>query len=248
MLIALVNASTLVTDAELETIAAAIQIQFTLDISPAWGMVPPTVSFYTDKANVPSWAWTLNVIDSDDAVQGALGYHDQSATGSVESFVMAAPILSNGGAVMIYDASNPAQYYVSATVSHECAEMYLDRYCGNFVLGPQIASGNMYCMEMADAVEDGSYFHTIHGEQIAVSNFLFPAFFNMMATANNKPFDRMGLLEKQFTMTKGGYQIVATLSNEGQITARTIYGDSMPQWRRDCKEKEFSRAGRRITR
>lgn len=240
MLIAVINESTMVTNAQCNTMCKAIQVQLNLHVLPAWNMKAATITFYADKTKVPGYAWVVNMLDNSTQA-GALGYHSLD-NDKVDAFIFAAPVLQNGGAVMVYTPSNPTQYLVSATLSHEVCEMVGDRYANGFSVGPQISSGNLYCQELSDPVEDGTYAIAMDGYQVGVSNFLFPSWFNPEATkAANAPFDYMDVLTAPFTMTAGGYMIVATFSNEGQVTASQTFGEKMPQWRRDYVKGEFYR-------
>jgi hypothetical protein len=243
MLIAVINQSTLVSNAQVATMCKAIQVQFNLHCAPAWNQYPPTVTFYANAAQVPGYAWVTYVIDNDAQVEGALGFHEELSTDKVVAYIMAEPILTNGGTVMLYDANNTTQYTVSATLSHELMEMFADRFAGTFCIGPTNSSGsNLYCQELADPVEANNYPITVDGYQIAVSNFVYPSFFNPYATvAFNAPFDYLKLLTAPFTMTAGGYIITATLDNEGEVTARHVFGKEVPIWRQNQVKSEYYR-------
>lgn len=238
MLIAVINESTMVTNAECNTMCKAIQVQLNLHVLPAWNMKAATIQFYADKTKVPGYAWVVNMLDNSTQA-GALGYHSLD-NDKVDAFIFAAPVLQNGGAVMVYNPSNPTQYLVSATLSHEVCEMIGDRYANGFSVG---ADGvTLYCQELSDPVEDGTYAIPMDGYQVGVSNFVFPSWFNPEATlAANAPFDYMNKLTAPFTMTSGGYMIEAQMSNENQVTGRHIFGETMPQWRRDYVKSEFYR-------
>lgn len=234
-LIAIVNNSTLVSNADLQIIAKAIQIQLDLHVLPAWNLKAATVSFYADATKVPGYAWVVYVIDNDAQVEGALGYHEENAD-RIVAYVMAEPILSNGGTAYAYDASNPSQYTVSATMSHEICEAMGDRFAGTFCVGPTNSSGsNLYCLELADAVEDNSYPINVDGYAIACSNFLYPSWFNPQGNASNMPFDYLKVLSAPFSMIPGGggYIITATLDGEGEVTAQHTFGEKVPAWRKD---------------
>lgn len=240
MLIAVINQSKLVTNAQVETMCQAIQIQLNLHVLPAWNMKAGTISFYADATKVPGYAWVISMLDNS-TVAGALGYHAED-NDKVDAFIFAQPVLSNGGTVMVFDPKNPTRYTVSATLSHEVCEMVGDRFAGGFSQGPQVTAGNLYCQELCDPVENDSYGINVAGQLIAVSNFVFPSWFNPEATAAvNAPFDYLHKLTAPFTMDAGGYMIVATLDNEGQVTAQHIFGEKMPQWRRDYVKGEFYR-------
>lgn len=246
MLIAVINQSTMVNDSDCEVMCKAIQIQLDLHFLPAWNMRGATISFYSDKTKVPGYAWLLSILDNSTQA-GALGYHSLDDD-KVDAFIFAQPILANGGTVMLYDANNPSQYTVSATVSHEVMEMCGDRYCNGFSVGPQIAQGNLYCQEMADPVEADNYGILVGEQMIAVSNFIFPSWFNPSATLQtNAPFDYLNKLTAPYTMDAGGYMIVASISSEGQVNAKMLFGIRMPEWRKETKRSGFARGGRRTS-
>jgi hypothetical protein len=240
MLIAVINQSTLVTNDEVNTMCEAIQIQLDLHVLPAWNMKSGAIKFYADATKVPGYAWVVTMMDN--ATQaGALGYHSED-NDKIDAFIFAQPVLSNGGVVMVFDPTNPSQYTVSATLSHEVCEMVGDRYAGGFSQGPQVTAGNLYCQELCDPVENDSYGIAVGTTTVSVSNFVFPSWFNPEAVVpQNMPFDYLGKLTAPFTMTTGGYMIVATISNEGQVTGRHVFGEEMPEWRKEYVKGEFYR-------
>jgi hypothetical protein len=239
MLIAVINESALVSNADCDTMCKAIQIQLDLHVLPAWNMKSGTIKFYADKTKVPGYAWVVNMLDS--ATQaGALGYHSLD-NDEVDAFIFAQPVLSNGGVTLVFDPINPQKYTVSATLSHEVCEMVGDRFANGFSQGPQIAQGNLYAQELCDPVENDSYGIMVNGVNVAVSNFIFPSWLNPEATAANMPFDYLKKLSAPYTMDAGGYMIVASVSNEGQVTAKHVFGAHMPQWRKDYVKSELYR-------
>lgn len=240
MLIAVINESKLVSNAQVAIMCQAIQIQLNLHVLPAWNMKAATITFYPDATKVPGYAWVVSMLDNSTQA-GALGYHAED-NDKVDAFIFAQPVLSNGGVPFIFTPSNPGQYTVSATLSHEVCEMVGDRFAGGFSQGPQIAQGNLYCQELCDPVENDSYGITVDGYLVSVSNFIFPSWFNPEAVVPaNMPFDYLAKLTAPFTMDAGGYMIVATLGNEGQVTAKHVFSETMPQWRRDYVKGEFYR-------
>lgn len=240
MLIALINESTLVSNTDCDVMTKAIQIQLDLHVLPAWNMKSATIKFYADKTKVPGYAWVVNMLDNSTQA-GALGYHSLD-NDLVDAFIFAQPVLSNGGVVMVFDPLNSTQYTVSATLSHEVCEMVGDKYANGFSVGIQIPQGNLYAQELCDPVENDSYAITANGVNVAVSNFIFPSWLNPEAVpSKNMPFDYLKKLSAPFTMDAGGYMIVASLNNEGQVTAEHVFSESMPQWRRDYVKAEFYR-------
>lgn len=238
MLIAVINESTLVTNDQVNTMCLAIQSQLNLHVLPAWNMKSGSIKFYADKNKVPGYAWVVSVLDNA-TVAGALGYHSEDFD-KIDGFIFAQTVLSNGGKVL-FDAANPNNFTVSSVLSHEVCEMVGDRFANFWADGPSIAQGSEYALELCDPVEGDSYTITVNGTVVSVSNFVFPSWFNQQATAAlNKPFDYLGKLSAPFTMTPGGYMIVAESGKVSQV-----FGEEMPEWKRDIKRGSFSRNQRK---
>ena len=76
-----------------------------------------TIKFYADAKKVPGYAWVVRMLD--DSTQGRsirLSSHDND---KIDGFIICQPVLSNGGVMLAFDPSNPGQYTVSGTLSHE---------------------------------------------------------------------------------------------------------------------------------
>ncbi len=240
MLIAVVNKSSLVSDADVSLMCRAIQKQLDLNFLPAWNLKAATIKFYPSTVTAPGYAWVVNMIDDDTSVPDALGFHSETTGDRIEAFIMCKPVLSNGGVALEFDPSNPGRYSVSATLSHEVLEMIMDRFTNTFC-----DNGNTsWCQEMCDPVEQIGYGIMVDGINVAVSDFVFPSFFNQYATlAANAPFNYLNTLKAPFTILAGGYAIQRT---GGAGTETQVFGEAMPMWRREMKMKKFARAGRRI--
>ena len=241
MLIAILNASTMASNADVELMTQACQIQNSLHCAPAWNQKPATIKFYADPKTVPGYAFTITVIDSDPSEPQALGWHTVEANSKLDGFILCQPILSNGGAAWQFDSANPNRYTISATLSHEVCEAFCDRMCNLWADGPAIAQGSSYAMELADPVESTSYPVSVNGQEVAMSNFVFPSFFFVDAGPLNMPLDYCRTLSKPFSMTSGGYMIVRNAPGSEQ----QIFGETYPDWKKLLKMKEFSRGGRR---
>lgn len=238
MLIAVINESTLVTNDQVDLMCQAMQIQLNLHVLPAWNMKAGTVKFYADKTKVPGYAWIVSILDNA-TVAGALGYHSEDSN-KVDGFIFCQTIFHYGGKAL-YDTNNPQNFTVSSVLSHEICEMVGDRFANFWADGPTIAQGSEYALELCDPVEGDSYAINVNGQLVSVSNFVFPSWFNAQATAPlNMPFDYLKKLSKPFSMTPGGYMIVAQAGSVSQV-----FGESMPEWKRDIKRAAFSRNQRK---
>jgi hypothetical protein len=238
MLIAVVNESSLVSNDEVSLMTQAIQTQLNLHFCPAYNQKPIPVKFYSDENKVPGYSWVIHIINDDKQVEGALGFHEEEKSGRIDGYIMCEPILSNGGAVMLFDPKNPAQYTVSATLSHEILEVCGNEYCSGFF---DRGDGVLIAAEVSDPVEQISFQIEVNGTPIAVSDFVFPSYWNPRAKEPiNGPFNYLKTLHEPFSMLPGGYQIQMRGGNE-----RQVFGEAMPMWRRETKQKAFSR-GRRL--
>jgi len=84
MLIAILNQSTLVVDADVATMTEAIATQVQLDAAPIWDRAPAAVVFYTDPAAVPAAAHGIAIVDTiQDQPQGVLGFHTEDQGGQL---------------------------------------------------------------------------------------------------------------------------------------------------------------------
>jgi hypothetical protein len=239
MLIAVINQSSLVKDSDIQLMVGAIQIQLDLHCAPAWNQKSIPIRFYSNAASVPGYAWTIYIIDNDAQVAGALGFHEEETNGKIDGYIMCQPILSNGGDVLKFDAANPGKYTISATLSHEVLETFLDRFTNVFCDNGTTS----WCQEMCDAVEQIGYGIMVNGTNVSVSDFVFPNFFNQYAVVpRNAPLNFLNTLKAPFTILPGGYAIQRT---GGPGTETQVFGELMPQWRRDMKKHDLARFNRR---
>jgi hypothetical protein len=263
MLIAVINQSTRVTNADVDTMTKAVQKQMTLHVAPAWNQKTPTVKFYADQTKIPGYAWVVTMLDNYSQA-GVLGYHSED-NDKVDAFIFASPVLDNGG-VVLYDSNNPQNVSVASVLSHEVCEMFIDRFANEWADGPVITQGNQYAKELCDPVEADSYAVQVKvglsNVNVSVSNFIFPSWFNPQGDASNLPFDYLKKLTAPFTMTAGGYMIVDTSSNEQQVFGHApgtghhdehvykgangrnlhlIMDKAMPEWRKEQVKSEWYR-------
>lgn len=225
MLIAVLNQSTRVEDADVATMTQAIADQVKLDVAPLWDRSPASVIYYDKASAVPPNAHVITLVDTiQDQPQGVLGYHTEDKGGRLWGIVAAGPELDNGGKVMTGDWS------VSSVLSHEVLEMFIDPNCN---LWSADDNGKVYSFEVCDPVEAPTY--DVDG--VSVSNFVTPAWFDPLADQKQKKqFDKLGLLPHSFSILKGGYAVYAA---EGK--AQQVFGDEFPTWRKNQKAGPASR-------
>jgi hypothetical protein len=229
MLIAILNQSTLVSNADAATMTQAIATQVRLDAAPLWGRTPAAVVFYTDPSAVPAAAHGIAIVDTiQDQPQGVLGFHTEDQGGRLWGVVAAKPELDNGGHVTTGDWS------VSSVLSHEVLEMFIDPDCN---LWANDGKGSAYSFEVCDPVEAPTY--TV--KDVSVSNFVAPCWFDPLS-AKSAQFDKLGCLTAPFSILKGGYVVYESAGKEHQK-----FGDEFPQWRRDMKSGPLARTRLRLT-
>lgn len=208
MLIALLNKSSRYSGNPglLTQIASAVSLQLSKHVVPAWGIVNWNCIYFSNEKDVPANAYRLWILNDSDQAD-ALGYHDQDPQGFPYGRVFVNPIIKSGGT----DFSGPNS--VSVTISHEACEILGDPEVNCW---RQMPDGNLTCQELCDAVEGDAYPIDINGKKIFVSNFLLPAWFDLMPP-KGATFDYMKKLNKNFSMSKGGYMIVMTGGNVDNV-------------------------------
>jgi hypothetical protein len=230
MLIAILNQSTVVANADVATMTAAIASQIQFDVAPIWDRAPAEVVFLTDPTAVPATAHVIAIVDSiQDQPTGVLGFHGANQAGQTWGVVAAKPELDNYGHVLTGDWS------VSSTLSHEVLEMFVDPNCN---LWATDGKGSAYSLEVCDPVEAPTY--TVNG--VSVSNFVTPAWFNPLAPVGAHQFDKLGLLTAPFTILPGGYM---TYQSGNKVQRQ--WGSAYPDWRKATKTGPWARGQQRVT-
>ncbi len=223
MLIAILNQSTVVSNADAAAMTQAVATQVRLDAAPLWDRAPAAVVFYTDPSAVPTTAHGIALVDTiQDQPQGVLGFHTEDQGGKLWGVVAAKPELDNGGQMTTGDWS------VSSVLSHEVLEMFVDPNCN---LWANDGKGSAYSLEVCDPVEAPSY--TVSG--VSVSNFVTPSWFDPLA-AGTAQFDKLGQLNAPFSILKSGYVVYESAGQEHQKL-----GAEFPGWRKAMKSGPLAR-------
>jgi hypothetical protein len=227
MLIAILNQSTLVTDADARAMTRAVAKQVRMHAAPAWDQAPAAVVFFDDAAAVPPGAHGIAIVDTiKDQPEGVLGFHTEDQGGKLWGTVAAKPELDAKGKVLTGDWS------VSSVLSHEVLEMYVDPNCN---LWASDGAGKVYSFEVCDPVEAPTYVV----DKVSVSNFVTPAWFDPLAS-KTATFDHLGKVKAPFGILPGGYVVYASSGNEHQK-----YGAKFPAWRKATKKGALARTRRR---
>jgi len=229
MLIAILNQSTVISNADASAMTEAVAEQVRLDAAPLWERAPAAVVFYTDPGAVPARAHGIAIVDTiQNQPQGVLGFHTEDQGGRLWGIVAAKPALDNGGQATVGDWS------VSSLLSHEVLEMFVDPNCN---LWANDGKGSFYCLEVCDPVEAPTY--TVSGT--SVCNFVTPAWFDPLAPATAQ-FDKLGQLSAAFSILKGGYVVY---ESAGQ--AHQDFGNDFPNWRKEITSGPLARGRLRMT-
>jgi len=187
--VAIVNASSVLRDTDLEAALGGLQRQLTDDFAAAWG-VDAHLSFVAKGAKPPTDQWWLAVLDDSDQ-QGALGYHDLTTDGLPIGKVFAGTDLKYG-----------KQWTVTA--SHELLEMLADPDIDLAAFVEQKSSvARLYAYEVCDPVEADELGYDVDG--VRVSSFVYPAWFQSFRMRGSTRFDHGGRLSEPFELAPGGY-------------------------------------------
>ena len=206
--VACINNATTSLGVDFQGLIGALQEYVDSHFAPVWG----TPAKLVRSDDFVAGAWAMVFLDNAD-VQDALGYHDLTPDGFPLSKVFVQTTLQAG-------------QKVSGTASHELAEMLVDPAINLCATGPQHL---IYAYETADAVEEEEF--AIGG--IAMSDFVYPAWFEGFRKADSTQFDYLKKVKKPFEILKGGYMSVF---KDGKWTQ--IFGSP-------AKKKRFQREDRR---
>jgi hypothetical protein len=195
--ISVINESTVLADADVTPVVAALQKQVTNDFRPVWGTDAELtiVSKGTQPAN-GSW-WLVLLDDSDQA--NALGYHDLTTEGLPIGKVFVASDLKAGTAWTV-------------TASHELLEMLGDPNINLTVFVENSnTAGVLYAYEVCDACEDDSLGYQI--DNVLLSDFVYPSWFESFRTEGSTQFDRMNKIHTPLQLLAGGYIGIFTVNS-----------------------------------
>ena len=187
--VAVINASTVLKDADIGKVVPALQAQVRNDFAPAWGIDADLV-FVPKGSEPPLGAWWLAILDNSDQA-GALGYHDLTDHG-----------LPLGKVFVATDIQYGNQWTV--TVSHEVLEMLGDPDVNLAATVDQPNGGmRLYAYEVCDACEGDQFGYAIDG--VLVSDFVYPAWFEAFRTSGSAQFDKQKAINAPFEILAGGY-------------------------------------------
>jgi hypothetical protein len=239
--IAVINESTVVTDANARACAAVLQKQVTNDFAPAWDIDGAALSFFPNGSQVPAGVWQLVILDDSDQAD-ALGYHELTADGLPIGKIFAKSDLDAGTNWTV-------------TASHELLEMLGDPNI-NKVAEVDNADGTitMYAWEACDAVEADNLGYLIDG--ISVSDFVLQSWFVPAATTTGAgPYSFRNNVSAPLALATGGYIGVLNVAAGAGWTQITADGKPGPtalpgsrRARRRTPDREWRRSAARTSR
>lgn len=195
--VAIINQSTVVTDAQVYALTYSLQLLTRNDFYPAWGIMSH-VYFLDKTAPLPKGDWSLVILDNADQA-GALGYHDLTSDGFPLGKVFAKTTMDAGENWTV-------------TASHELMEMLVDPYI-NLTIFNQTGNntGQILPYEICDPVQGSNCTFTIAG--LTMSNFVYPTWFEGFRPANSVKFDFMGVLTQPMQVYNEGYMSYYNVPN-----------------------------------
>jgi hypothetical protein len=196
--ISVINESTVLTDADVNPVVAALQQQVTNDFRPIWG-TDAELNMISQGTQPPNGTWWLVILDDSDQA-GALGYHDLTPDGLPMGKVFAASDLKAGTSWTV-------------TASHELLEMLADPNINLTVLiQNENTNGTLYAYEVCDPCEDDTFGYQINN--ILLSDFVYPSWFETFRPQGTQ-FDRMNKMQNPLELLAGGYIGVFNISEGG---------------------------------
>jgi len=215
--VACINKATVDLGVDFDRLVPALQKFLDAHFVPVWG-TPATL---VKAARPLAGAWSMVFLDDADAAN-ALGYHDLTKNGLPLSKIFVRTTLA-------------ARQKVSVTACHELAEMMVDPAINLWADGP---NASLYAYEMCDAVEEDEF--AIDG--IAMSDFVYPAFFEGFRSPGSTQFDHLGLLTRPFELRKGGYSLVRRGDKVTQIFGSPAKARRFAREDREMHRSEYRKA------
>jgi calcineurin-like phosphoesterase family protein len=199
--IAVLRETELVTDADVQGLISALQVQVHDHFAPAWG-IDAIVQFV--RGGPPSRTSWLVILDDSDQAE-ALGYHDVTDEGL--------PL----GKVFVRTSREVGVNW-TVTASHELLEMLADPEINLSVLVNEDTrqASRLYAYEVCDPCEADQFGYRIG--DVVVSDFVFPAWFQAFRKPGSGSFDYCGQINVAFALLPGGYASVLNITTQGDWT------------------------------
>jgi hypothetical protein len=159
--ISVINKSTIITEKDVLTAMAALQVQVSEHLAPKW-RVDAKLAFVGQNQAPPDGNWQLVFCDDTDQKRDA-GYH------GIDTGIPT-------GKVFVRTAQENGQNW-TITASHEVLEMLVNPYAVFAAYVPFDGStGSFYQLEICDPVSPDEFGYKIN--DVSVSDFVFPEWFS----------------------------------------------------------------------
>ncbi len=221
------NASTAVSNAEVEAVCGALRKQVERDLAPAWG-ISADIRLLPAGAEPAAGSWLLLILD-DSEYPGVPSYHTLTIEGLplVKVFVRTA---------------RSRNFDWTMCASHELLEMLVDPVLNSAVLRYTNGARQLYVRQICDPCRDPQFAYRIDG--ILVSDFVFPAWFEDFRQPDSTPFDYGGHIHAPFGLLPGAVLRVMRLGAKQQRKLVSVPLDEPKAQPAKKNMKKRKRAGR----
>lgn len=209
-------------EAEIVAYAAAQEKQILAHFGPAWGVIA-TVRAATASSPPRDDEWLME-LRKVPTVEGALGYHDETAAGNPLLYVFPELCKEDGTTW-------------TSCASHEVLETLADPLLNLCAQNPD--DGKIYALEVCDAVEVGGY--SIDG--VPLSNFVTRTYFSPPKDLTGISLDHLGLVKTPYQILDGGYSQWLDSEKGWQQIVHSAQSPSV--YRQKISELKLSRGSRR---
>jgi hypothetical protein len=225
--IACINHNKVLRGVDFNKLISALQKYVDKHFAPVWGTPAKLVKATKPRDN----AWTMIFTKTVDEIRNLRGKLKKEF-GTVEA-IEGTHLLKHRPVAFVFvehvlRGSKPRRNRdkISAAASHELAEMLVDP--GNNLWG-QHGEGTLYAYEVCDVVEEE--FFRVNG--LAMSDFVYPAFFEGFHKPNSVQFDHMKKVKHPFEILKGGFTPVRPAGKRHRLTLR-----STPKKERELRNED----------
>jgi len=200
--IACINEAKVALGVDFDLLIAALQKYVDKYLAPVWGTPAKLVRATKPRDN----AWTMIFIDTADDIRNLRAELKKKFGKNIVDRIVATHLFKSRPVAFVFaqnvlaDDDPPLRDgdKVSMAASHELAEMLVDPGSN---LWCEDGNGSLYAYEVCDVVE--AKFFRVNG--LAMTNFVYPAFFEGFHKRNSVQFDHMKKLKHPFEILEDGY-------------------------------------------
>ena len=183
---------------------------------------------FVDQHFAPVWGTPAKLVKSTGFLKGkwAMAFLDNASDAEIEGYHDVTPEGLPMAKVFVHTTLKQKDK-VSVAASHELVEMLVDPATNLCSTGPK--KNCLYDYEVADPVEELTF--NVNG--IAMTNFVYPQYFEAFHKSGSVRLDHMGKLKRPFEIAKGGYQSI------------WMHGKDKTVWGCVAKKRRFLQEDRR---